>query len=179
MKLVSVFLVLRSLFQNSRRFSNILRNCVITWLQLLETMDFKLAWLVQKNRQCKVLNWKLVEFHWGWSATILGTTSSFRKRIMYRKPFFKFNDTRTNNRILTTLREFPFPCLQLLKIKQMNVVIRPGRVVGNYILSGVFYLGYVKPLSPFRESFQTRARTHFSFGQIDKFCLNYLTIIWT
>ena len=33
-----VFPVLRSFVQHLRRFSNILRNCVIAWLQLLETL---------------------------------------------------------------------------------------------------------------------------------------------
>ena len=39
-----VFPVLRSLVQNLRRFSNILRNRVIAWLQLLETQQVTTQW---------------------------------------------------------------------------------------------------------------------------------------
>ena len=51
--------------------------------------------------------------------------------------------------------------------KYINVTVRPGRVVGNYILSGMVYLGDVKPLCPFRERFETRTKTHPKFGQIN------------
>ena len=58
--------------------------------------------------------------------------------------------------------------------KYINVVVRAGRVVGNYILSGIVYLGDVKPLCPFRECFETRPKIILN---LNKFTLNLVYLI--